>query len=51
MNKETKHAMETAVNSLIERFDQVEQESRANFLHAKRIILNWAKKHKLFSLE
>jgi len=48
MRKETKKAMEITVNSLIERFDDVEEETGANFTHAKRIILRWAKKHELF---
>lgn len=50
MEEETKTAMQTAVNALIERFEDLETETGADFLHTKRIILNWAKKYKLFDL-
>lgn len=32
------------VNALVERFDDIEEETGADFTHAKRIILRWNKK-------
>lgn len=46
-----KVSKQIVINSLIERFEDLEEETGANFIHAKRIILRWAKKHKIFDLE
>jgi len=39
--------METIILALIERFDDLEEETGKDFTYSKRIILRFAKKHKL----
>ena len=43
--------MEIIVNSLVEQFDIVEDESGKNFSSSRKIILRWARKHNLFPLD
>ena len=51
MNEEQKKGMEIAVLSLIEKFDDLEEETCTNFTGAKRVILRWSRKHNLFTLK
>jgi len=50
MEKETrKEIMGTVIVALIERFDDLEEETGADFTYSKRIILRFARKHNLFN--
>lgn len=48
MEEETKRKAEVVVLALIERFEDIEEETGANFHFAKKIILRWARDKKLF---
>ena len=45
MKENKKYTILTIVNALIERFDELEEETGTDFTFAKRIILRWCKKH------
>ena len=40
---------QTIINALIERFDDLEEETGKDFAFTKRIILRWARKYKIFN--
>jgi hypothetical protein len=46
--KESKIAMGIIINAIIERFDDLEKETGANFHFAKGIVLGIASKYKIF---
>ena len=48
-NETRKSGMEAIIIALIERFDDLEEETGKDFTHSKRIILRFAKKHKLLT--
>lgn len=51
MEDKEKKASQAVVNALIERFEDIEEETGADFTYAKRVILRWAKKYDIFNLE
>ena len=47
MTQEKQEAMTTIILALIERFEDLEEETGQDFTYARRIILRFGKKHKL----
>ena len=50
MEDKEKKASQAVVNALIERFEDIEEETGADFTYAKRVILRWAK-NTIFSIQ
>lgn len=46
--KDKKIKEKAVILALIERFDDLEDETGKDFTHTRRIILRWARKHNIF---
>lgn len=49
MKQETKKAAQGVILAIIERFEDIEHTTGADFIYAKRVIMKWSKEKDIFS--